>query len=485
MPPVRPTEVLFQPFPKQEEAVNAAFSGKYSFILYGGAIRGGKTFWLLGTILVLARIYPGSRWAIVRKNLPTIKKNLLPSWDKIKPTNFIRSYKQDIQTVTLRNGSQIVFFPENYNQDKELNRFKGLEVNGFGFEEINECQRVTLGKAFERAGTYIIPKLKVQPKPIILATCNPTQGWVKKDVHDPWKNALLQSDWLYIQSRVYDNLPLLEAQPDLLPNWKKNLTRYEYQVFVEGDWDVQLKTGGEFLRNFEIEQHVRPVDFDPNHRLSVSMDANAYPWITFTLWQFIPDGAGFIIRQVGECTPEDPRNTAGLAGDDLVAELLDEYEYKGTINLFGDRSLKNRNVTNENRWTFFQTVDNKLREGGFPTIDRFWNAPPAVHLMGDFCNAAFRGEVPGLRIEIGEHCKRSINDYIGAKTDNDGGILKRMIPHPTIPDLKYQEFGHHCDTLKDMLCQAFPDEFTNYTRRHQKMQIGGIEVIQRGDRITF
>ena len=68
-------QVLFAPFPKQQEFLDAVFSYKYSFIVFGGAIRGGKTYALLGLFILLCKIYPGSRWAIVRKDLPTIKKN--------------------------------------------------------------------------------------------------------------------------------------------------------------------------------------------------------------------------------------------------------------------------------------------------------------------------------------------------------------------------------------------------------------------------
>ena len=32
-------EILFEPFPKQQEFIDAAFSGEFSFILFGGAIR--------------------------------------------------------------------------------------------------------------------------------------------------------------------------------------------------------------------------------------------------------------------------------------------------------------------------------------------------------------------------------------------------------------------------------------------------------------
>ena len=70
---------------KQQEFAKAVFSGDYRYLLYGGAIRGGKTIAILGLVLVLARIYKGSRWVVVRKDLPTIKRNTIPSFERIKP----------------------------------------------------------------------------------------------------------------------------------------------------------------------------------------------------------------------------------------------------------------------------------------------------------------------------------------------------------------------------------------------------------------
>ena len=91
--------VLFEPFPKQLEFLEAVFSEKYSFVLYGGSIRGGKTYALLALFILLSKIYPGSRWAIVRADLPTIKRNLYPSWEKIKPVNFVKNHNRDTHTV--------------------------------------------------------------------------------------------------------------------------------------------------------------------------------------------------------------------------------------------------------------------------------------------------------------------------------------------------------------------------------------------------
>lgn len=195
-------QILFESFPKQDEFLEAVFSNKYTFILYGGAIRGGKTFAGLGALLLLCKKYKNSKWVIVRNTLQTLKLNTIPSFRKICPTSFIKSYNQDTQTVTFQNGSEIIFLGENYADDKELNRFKGLECNGFLFEEINELQQKTFYKGIERAGSHIIEN---QPPPLILATCNPTNNWVKELIYNKWKLGSLPEKWLYIPSKITDN----------------------------------------------------------------------------------------------------------------------------------------------------------------------------------------------------------------------------------------------------------------------------------------
>lgn len=491
----QPKQVLFEPFPKQQEFIDAAFSGDYSLIIYGGAIRGGKTFALLALFIVLSRLFPGSRWAIVRKDLPTIKKNLYPSWNKIRPSNYIETDPTDHtqHTVTFKNGSQIIFFPENYIQDKELNRWKGLEVNGFGFEEINECQQVTLYKAFERAGSYVIPtryeKDKVivpnQPKPLVVGTCNPTHGWLKELVYTPHQKGTLQKDWLYLQSRIYDNLPLLAAQPHYLPNLKSTLKQYEYMVYVEGDWDVQLKTGGEFLRAFELDLHVKYKPYTPGLPLFMSIDSNVYPYITLTFWQLIKtDAGGWIIRQVWEICAEDPFNTASRAAR-LAIKWLKEIGYNLTLRLHGDKSTKNRNNIDDKKRSFFQIVNETIQNEKFLTKDCILVDPPPVDSIADFVNAIFSNDIPDLSIEIHEECKKSIGDYIATKTDKDGSMLKKRVPHPTIEGLTYEENGHNTDTLKDFIIQAFRTEYEKYVNRHKNLIPGGISQPQRGNNITF
>lgn len=438
---------------------------------------------MLAIFLVLCRIFPGSRWAIVRKDLPVIKKNLYPSWDKIKPTNFIAKHNQETHTVTFKNGSQLIFFPESFSTDKDQDRWKGLEVNGFGFEEINECQRVSLSKAFERAGTYIIKNLKVQPKPLIVATCNPTQGWVKEDVYTPWENKTLREGWHYIQSRIYDNLPLLSAQPGLLDSYKRNLNKYEYLVFVDGLWNVQLKTGGEFLRGFELGTHVKPLYFEGDKTVHISIDSNVYPYISVTCWQLIKEADGWKVRQVDELPARDPENTASQAGKKIV-RWLKAVGYKDKVFLYGDRSTKARNNIDDNKRSFFQIVQQTIEEAGFKTVDKMLSYAPSVSSIGDFVNAIFDGEIPGIEIEINEICTESISDYIDTKTDKDGSILKKRItPVPGGPS--YEQNGHLTDTLKDFIVQAFYEEYKIYISRFSILAPGGIAQIDRTPKYTL
>lgn len=460
-------EVLFNPFPKQTEFIETALSGEFNLVVYGGAIRGGKTFALLALFIILCRIFPGSRWAIVRKDLPVIKSNLYPSWNKIKPTNFIKTDATDYNqnTTTFTNGSQIIFFPESYSTDKEQDRWKGLEVNGFGFEEINECKQQSLSKAFERAGSYIIKGAKVQPKPLIVATCNPTQGWFKELVYTPWKNGTLKPTWQYIQSRIYDNTPLLEQQPNYLPSLKANLSHYEFAVFVEGDWDVQLKTGNEYLNDFDPGKHVKSTTYTPHIPVCISIDSNVHPYIAVTCWQLISIGPGWLIKQIEELPAADPENTASMAGKKTGA-WLKSIGTTDKVLLYGDYSTKNSNNIDDNKRSFFKIVKENIEQCGFRTEDKLL-PHVSVASIGEFINAIFKGEVPGLEIHIGEHCKKSIGDYMITKKDKVGAILKEIQPATkTVP--AHQKNAHLTDTFKDMIAQAFKPEFDKWVSGRKK-----------------
>lgn len=229
-------ESIFEPFEKQQQFIDAVFSGLYSYLIYGGAIRGGKTYLLLALLFSFCKIWPGSRWALVRKDLPTIKRNLLPVFNKLAPRPFVGKINKTDWDVPCINGSKIIFFPESIKDDPDLDRWKGLEVNGILYEEINEVQEKTLDKGIERAGSWLVPGLPEaqQPPPLILGTCNPAKNWIKVRVYNKWERGTLEPPWFYLPAKIKDN-PYLTAQ---YIKSLENLPEPEYRRFVLGDWSA-------------------------------------------------------------------------------------------------------------------------------------------------------------------------------------------------------------------------------------------------------
>jgi phage terminase large subunit len=237
-------------------------SGRYKWLFYGGAIRGGKSYCVMAVIFTLCRLFPGSRWAIVRKDLPTLRRNILPVFEKLKPAS-CSSMNQQTWEATFTNGSKIILFPESFTTDKEHERWKGLEVNGFWLEEANELQESSWTWAIQRAGSYVIPATLTnpeprQPLPYILLTSNPATNWVKRIFYTPWKQGQLRAPYYYIPATIHDNPSLPQSYLDSL----ENLPERDYKVYVLGSWD---ELAGAALEELHEKMHIIPAVEIPDH----------------------------------------------------------------------------------------------------------------------------------------------------------------------------------------------------------------------------
>ena len=452
--------MTIEPTQKQEQLLAAALSGKYKFILFGGAIRGAKTFGMLLTALIAKRKWAGMRLVFTRKDIPTIERNTYPTWEKFNPPSVLEDRRRDNKNprIIFKNSSELIFFGENYARDKELNRWRGLETNWFMADEINEFQELSFYKMIERTGSYVM-KAGHNPHPLIIGTCNPTQGWVKQLVYDPWKKGELRPDWLYIPAKITDN-PYLP--PEYIESLKQ-LPKYEYEVFVNGNWDINLKTGGEFLKSFELSKHLGVFSADIDNTIHISIDSNVMPYIAVTIWQLERQGQGWFVKQVHELPAKDPENTARRAGA-KSAKWLRAIGYNQKIFLYGDPTTKARNNIDDNKRTFLDLFMEPLEKEGYLIETRFFNKAPSVAATGDFINAIFDDIIPGIEIKIGESCIASISDYIDTKEDKDGGILKKRITDP-VTGISYEPNGHLTDTLRYFIVKLFSKEFSMFSRR--------------------
>lgn len=450
-------EILFNPFPKQLEFLEAVFSGKYSVIMYGGAIRGGKTAGGIGALLLLCKKYPGSRWAIVRDSLPTLKRTTIPSFFKFCPKSFIRSYNQDQQLVTFSNGSQIIFFPENYDDDKELNRWRGLEVNGFLLEEINELNEKSFYKAIERSGSHVMPAGK-KPKPLIMCTCNPANNWVKVKFYDAYKEGTLPKTWHYIASKIFDN-PFVTADQDYMDSLK-TLPKYEYDVFVNGNWDIQKRSGAEFYKEFNLDIHVGKAPYIPNLPIWISIDENVNPYFPATIWQ-IQNKTAYCIEEIALRNPRNTTRDFGLEVD----RLLKAWGHAAGVFITGDATSKKEDVKQQKGMNLFRLVQNELNTHK-PTI-RISNSNPNLVTRQQFINTIFYNQTrkepfKGIKIIIDDRCKLTIEDVQNVKEDPAGNGKHKEKAVDSESGVSYQKYGHHSDTMDYLLCYVFSGEYSEY-----------------------
>ena len=295
----------FVALPVQQRLFETARDGKRRIIGFGGGIRGTKTWGSIALLITLCRIFPRSRWAIVRKDLPRLRQNTIPSFNKLREqfNGFVGPVNQSSWTATCANGSELIFFPESLQEDPDLDRWKGLEVNGFDLEEADELAERSFYKAIERAGAWLVPN-GVQPPPYIICTFNPNAGWPKRVFYEPWKNETIRAPYAFIPATAADNPYVSEQQKEA---WR-SMPDQEYKRFVEGDWDVLT---GRFYGELDARVHIKDREALPDPipmwwEAYGSYDWGYAHWATFGLWVKDANGTPHLMDTLWLRRHQDP-----------------------------------------------------------------------------------------------------------------------------------------------------------------------------------
>lgn len=445
---------------KQFEAIQILAKTKVSFLLYGGAIRGAKTIWLAIVMAELAKQYPNSRWVIMRADRPKITTNLVPSvnfiYSKPEYADFIVARNRADLTYTFDNGSVVQLFPESFTQDKDMTRFHGLETNGFGLDELSEFQEQTLDKCFERAGSWLNAEPNVfghKPRPLVLATCNPTKNWVKQRIYDKYIDRTLPATWHYVQAKVTDN-PFVPKS--YLTSLKENMTSVNYQRFVDGDWEYVESNGHEWIHQFNYTQHVRRTDYLPNLPTYLTFDFNVWPYMTMLCFQLekaiVGGREGYRVRFYDEFCLPHPNNTAEAVCQAWVKKYPKEH---GAIpvSYCGDASGENR-IPGFGDTKAFNEVRKALAEFTHSGSDRVYRKQFFNEFLRKFLNDLFAGYQP-VEIWIDEtRCPKLIKDIQETIEDPKGGFVKETAIDPKTK-VKYEKNGHCVDAAKYGLLSVF------------------------------
>lgn len=196
--------------PKQTELWDAWESEHITEAGYGGAAGGGKTRVGCYLGITIAEKYPGSRGAIGRKELKTLRLTTMATlFEVFKELGYSdkRDFKYDAQQsiITFSNGSQIYFLDTAYSpQDPEYTRFGSLELTWAWIDESNETPEKAKSILKTRVGRKNnIGGVKI--KPFWLETFNPNKGHVHRDYYKPWKEGTMPSYRTFIRALPGDN----------------------------------------------------------------------------------------------------------------------------------------------------------------------------------------------------------------------------------------------------------------------------------------
>lgn len=440
-------------------------------MLYGGAIRGAKTIWLCIVFAQLAKLYPNSRWVIMRSDRPKITTNLLPAISFIysKPgiREYISSKNSASLTYTFENGSVVQLFSESYTHDKEMNRFHGLEVNGFGLDELTEFQEQTLDKCFERAGSWLNAEPSMfgkKPRPLVLATANPNKNWVKKRIVDPWVLGALPQGWEYIQAKVTDN-PFIPKS--YLTNLKKNMTPANYQRFVDGDWDYVESNGHEWIYQFNYTSHVRHVPYLPNLPTFLTFDFNVWPYMTMLCLQLQPkviNGQdGYVVRFYDEFCLSHPLNTIDAVCQAWIKKYPNVYG-RMPVSYCGDASGENR-IPGFGDKKAFNSVRSALAPYLHHNSNRVYTKQFFNEFLRTFLNDIFGGNLP-VEVQIDEtSCPNFIKDIQETIESPTGGFVKEKAIDPKTK-VKYEKNGHCVDAGKYAFLSVFSELYEEKYHRN-------------------
>lgn len=418
-----------------ETVIEAAFGDNpFRYLFYGGAIRGGKTFACLISLVLLCKLFPGSKWYVIRKSFANIKETTLPALLKILGKHAAVKWNRDqanYYVEFLKTGSRIYFAGEDFARDPNLDWMLGLECNGFFLEQVEELQELTLEMCISRAGSWIIDPM---PSPIILGSFNPTMTWVRTRLFMPWEEGTLEAPWFYQDANAADN-PWVTAEQ--WKNWQ-HMDDALYERFVSGSWEF-AKPSNVFAYAFDEKKHHLDCGYNSDHHLYASFDFNVEP-ITCLMSQHERDWAHTFKEY--RLLPSD----IWALTDHIVANHPDAF-----FMVTGDASGQNRTAITKGNRTYYQIIKQQLVLG--TTQIRVPRSNPSIRNTRVLTNSLF-AKHPGYKVNT-KTCPHLTLDLNGVVVDEHGVIDKAKDKRKThlLDCLRYYNWTFHRDFLDKSLYQ--------------------------------
>lgn len=419
----------------------AAFADNpFRYLFYGGAIRGGKTYACLVTLIILCRIFPGSKWYVLRKSFTNIQETTLPTMLKILGKSTTVRWNRDKANYFvefMRTGSRIYFAGEEAAKDPKLTWMLGLECNGFFLEQVEELQEYTLEMCISRTGSWIIPNM---PTPLILGSFNPTLTWVRNRIYVPWQEGRLKAPFFYQDASPHDNPWVTDEQ---WKNWE-NMDDKLYEQFIGGSWEF-AKPANVFAYAFDEKRHHEDCHYNADlGPLFTSFDFNVEP-ITCLFEQHDMDWVKYVkeIRLLS--------SDIWALTDHIIAEYPEAF-----FMVTGDATGRSRQAISKGNKNYYQVIRQQLVLGTQQI--KVPNANPSVRNTRVLCNSLF-AKHPDFKINT-KACPHLTMDLNGVVVDQNGDIDKTKDKRQThlLDCFRYDNWTFRRDFLDKSLYQYLAND---------------------------
>lgn len=276
------------------------------YILYGGAMGGGKSVWLCMEGNMLSIEYPGNVGLICRWELSSLKRTTLETYWKFTPPELIKHHYRQDGIIELINGSKIIYMGlKPSSAMNTLERLKSLELGWFAIDEATEIQK----PIFDLLKTRLRLRLPngTFPRYRGLLASNPEPGWVRETFIDQDL-----PDHRFIPALPSDNPHL---SPDYIEQLKQDLPPELVQKYIEGSWDVI--EGDDYIFPYSWLRAAATREMEASEPLEAGIDIARFGGDKNSVamrW-------GPVVEIVYRSSFQDTMRTSGE-----IANVLDEYQ---------------------------------------------------------------------------------------------------------------------------------------------------------------
>jgi len=205
-----------------------AYKAPEMFLLYGGAMGGGKSVWLVNYAIELSMRHPGNRGFLCRHELASFKRTTQMTLDEWLPLELLAQHNKSDNFYKFKNGSMIMY--GGLGDDKRaIEKIKSMEIGWYG---IDQAEETTEAFFFMLNSRLRLRAAGGEYKGLL--TANPAPNWVKARFIDQQ----------LLNHRFIPALP--KDNPHNPPNYeemmREMLPEDLVDVWVEGDWEAISET---------------------------------------------------------------------------------------------------------------------------------------------------------------------------------------------------------------------------------------------------